>query len=308
MTPQPNHDRPLVPLSPTIRAALWMIGAIVSFTAMAVAGRAVSLDLDTFEIMLYRSVIGIFIVLGIASLAGTRDQIRVRKLGLHLVRNISHFAGQNLWFYSITVIPLAQVFALEFTSPLWVMLLAPLVLNERLTRSRVIAAVLGFIGILVVARPSPETFEIGLLTAALAALGFAGSAVFTRRLTRTETITCILFYLVLMQAGLGLLTAGFDGDIALPTAANWPWIALISVAGLVAHFCLTTALALAPATIVMPIDFTRLPVIAIVGMLLYAEPLDPYVLLGAAIIFAANYYNIWRSTRAQGTAATSIKT
>ena len=284
-------------LSPTIRASLWMIGAIVSFTSMAVAGRAVSLDLDTFEIMMFRSMIGIVIVVIVASLAGTLRQVRMQKLGLHFVRNISHFAGQNLWFYSITVIPLAQVFALEFTSPLWVMLLAPLVLGERLTRSQAIAAVIGFIGILIVTRPSPETFEVGILTAALAAIGFAGSAVFTRKLTRTESITSILFFLTLMQAGLGLLFAGYDGDISLPTAANLPWVVLIAVAGLVAHFCLTTALSLAPATIVMPIDFTRLPVIAIVGVLLYAEPLDPYVLIGAVLIFAANYYNIWSSTR-----------
>jgi drug/metabolite transporter (DMT)-like permease len=284
-------------LSPTIRASLWMIGAIVSFTSMAVAGRAVSLDLDTFEIMMFRSLIGVVIVVVVASLAGTLRQVRMQKLGLHFVRNISHFAGQNLWFYSITVIPLAQVFALEFTSPLWVMLLAPLVLGERLTRSQAIAALVGFIGILIVTRPSPETFEVGILTAALAAIGFAGSAVFTRKLTRTESITSILFFLTLMQAGLGLLFAGYDGDIALPTANNLPWVVLIAVAGLVAHFCLTTALSLAPATIVMPIDFTRLPVIAIVGVLLYAEPLDPYVLIGAVLIFAANYYNIWSSTR-----------
>jgi drug/metabolite transporter (DMT)-like permease len=284
-------------LSPTVRASLWMIGAIVSFTSMAVAGRAVSLDLDTFEIMMFRSLIGFVIVVIVASLAGTLRQIRAQKLGLHFVRNISHFAGQNLWFYSITVIPLAQVFALEFTSPLWVMLLAPLVLGERLTRSQAITAVIGFVGILIVTRPSPETFEVGILTAALAAVGFAGSAVFTRKLTRTESITSILFFLTVMQAGLGLLFAGYDGDIALPTANNLPWVVLIAVAGLVAHFCLTTALSLAPATIVMPIDFTRLPVIAIVGVLLYAEPLDPYVLIGAVLIFAANYYNIWSSTR-----------
>lgn len=287
-----------MPLSPTIRASLWMIGAIVSFTSMAVAGRAVSLDLDTFEIMMFRSFIGIVIVVVVAGFAGTLNQIRAQKLGLHFVRNISHFAGQNLWFYSITVIPLAQVFALEFTSPLWVMLLAPLVLGERLTRSQAIAAVIGFVGILVVTRPSPDTFEIGLLTAALAAVGFAASAVFTRKLTRTESITCILFYLTVMQAGLGIVFAGYDGDIALPTAANLPWVVLIACAGLVAHFCLTTALSLAPATIVMPIDFTRLPVIAVVGVLLYAEPIDPFVLLGAVLIFGANYYNIWSSTRA----------
>lgn len=99
-------------LSPTIRACLWMIGAIVSFTSMAVAGRAVSLDLDTFEIMMYRSLLGVIIVITIASIAGTLREVRAQKLGLHFIRNVSHFAGQNLWFYSITVIPLAQVLSL----------------------------------------------------------------------------------------------------------------------------------------------------------------------------------------------------
>lgn len=286
-------------MSDTVKAALWMTGAIVSFTSMAIAGRAVSLDLDTFEIMLYRSLIGVVIVLIVATLAKTREQITFRNIPLHLVRNISHFAGQNLWFYSITVIPLAQVFALEFTSPLWVIVLSPLVLGERLTPMRVLAATIGFIGILVVTRPSPETYHIGQVTAALAAIGFAGSAVFTRKLTRSETITCILFYLTIMQSAFGLICAGIDGDIALPTAQNWPWIVLIACAGLLAHFCLTTALSMAPATVVMPIDFARLPVIAVVGMALYGEALDVLVFLGAALIFGGNYLNIWSETRKQ---------
>ncbi|MDA7426990.1 DMT family transporter [Primorskyibacter aestuariivivens] len=291
-------------MSDTIKAAIWMTGAIVSFTSMAIAGRAVSLDLDTFEIMLYRSLIGVVIVMSVATFARTRRQITARNIPLHLMRNISHFAGQNLWFYSITVIPLAQVFALEFTLPLWVILLSPLVLGERLTPLRVLAALIGFAGILVVTRPSPDTFQFGQLTAALAAIGFAGSAVFTRRLTRTETITCILFYLTVMQSAFGLICAGIDGDIALPTAANWPWIGLIACAGLLAHFCLTTALSMAPATVVMPIDFARLPVIAIVGMLVYNEALDPFVFVGALLIFGGNYLNIWSETRRQPQIAT----
>lgn len=278
-------------------AALWMIGAIASFTAMAIAGRAVSFELDTFEIMMYRSFVGVVIVLAVSGVAGTWGQITRRNLGLHLVRNLSHFAGQNLWFYSITVIPLAQVFALEFTSPLWVIVLSPLVLGERLTPVRALAAVIGFIGILIVARPTPETLQFGQVTAALAAIGFAGSAIFTRKLTRTETITCILFYLTVMQAVFGLICAGYDGDIALPSAASLPWLALIGCAGLVAHFCLTTALGLAPATVVMPIDFTRLPLIALVGMALYGEALDLWIIIGALVIFGGNYLNIWAETR-----------
>ncbi|WP_417724107.1 DMT family transporter [Salipiger sp.] len=281
----------------TLKACLWMIGAIVSFSSMALAGRAVSLDLDTFEIMLYRSLIGFALVVIGISATGRLHEITTRHMGLQIVRNLCHFTGQNFWFFAITVIPLAQVFALEFTAPLWAILLSTLVLGERLTKPRVIAAAIGFVGILVVTRPSPETFSFGLVAAAMAALGFAGSAVFTRKLTRSETILCILFWLTLTQAVFGLICAGYDGDIAFPAASSWPFVVIIALAGLVAHFCLTTALSLAPAAVVMPIDFTRLPVIALAGMLLYAEPLDPWVFLGAGIIFAANYYNILRESR-----------
>ena len=284
-------------MSPTVQACLWMSGAIISFTSMAVAGRAVSLDLDTFEIMMYRSAIGLCIVLTVAGAAGTLGQITRRHLGLHFIRNVCHFTGQNLWFYALTIIPLAQLFALEFTSPLWVLLLSPLLLGERLTRARAFAALCGFIGVLIVARPSVDTVNVGLIAAAASAVGFAGSILFTKLLTRTETITCILFYLTLIQLGLGLLAAGYDGEIAIPGADNLPWLVLIGCAGLLAHFCITKALSLASATVVIPIDFLRLPVIAIVGMAFYAEPLDLWVFVGAAVIFMANYINIWVETR-----------
>lgn len=284
-------------MSNTLKAALWMTGAIASFSTMAVAGRAVSFELDTFEIMMYRSFVGVLIVLAVSSLAGTRRQIRANKLGTHFIRNIGHFAGQNLWFYAITVVPLAQVFSVEFTAPIWAMLMAVVILREALTRARIIAAAIGFVGILVVARPWGDGFDPNIVFPALAAIGFAISAVFTRLLTRTETITTILFWLTVMQAVFGLVCAGIDGDIALPSATTTPWLVLIGCAGLLAHFCLTTALSLAPASVVMPIDFARLPVIAIVGMVVYAEPLDPWVLLGAALIFAGNYYNILVETR-----------
>ncbi len=288
---QPAQQAPL-------RAAVWMIGAIVSFTSMAVAGRALAGLHDTFEILAYRSLVGICIVLAIGGWAGTLGQITRRSLHIHLIRNACHFVGQNLWFFAIISAPLAQVFALEFTSPLWVAVLAPLILKEALTRTRAIAAALGFVGVLFVAQPF-DGFELtpGLLAAALAAIGFAGSALFTRLLTRTETITCILFYLTLMQAVFGLVCAGFDGQMNLPTLQTLPWLVLVGCAGLVAHFCLTTALSLAPASVVMPIDFARLPIIAVVGMAFYGEPLQWAVLAGAAVIFAANWVNIRHETR-----------
>ncbi|MCG6904210.1 MAG: DMT family transporter [Rhodobacter sp.] len=276
-----------------------MIGAIVSFTSMAIAGRALAGLHDTFEIMTYRSLLGVVIVIVVGGWAGTLGQIRRDRLGLHLIRNTWHFAGQNLWFFAITAAPLAQVFALEFSTPIWATLMAPFFLGERLTRIRSISAALGFVGILIVARPeSGVALTPGLVAAGCAAICFAGAAISTRLLTRNQSITCIMFYLTLIQAVFGLITSGYDGDIGLPTAASAPWLAIVGVAGLVAHFCMTKALSMAPAAVVMPIDFARLPIIALVGVTLYNEPLEWAVLFGAVIIFTANYLNIRSETRA----------
>ncbi len=275
-----------------LAAAAWMSGSILSFSAMAVAGRAVSPVLDTFELMTWRSIIGLVIVVAVAGAMGLLRDIRSDRLGTHLIRNVFHFTGQNLWFYALTVIPLAQVFALEFTSPLWVILLSPLLLREGITRTRLLAAAVGFAGILVVARPGISTIDAGVLAAAGSAIGFAGSAIFTKRLTRHEGIVSILFWLTVMQTVFGLAGSAVDGDVALPTMAVMPWLVLLGIAGLVAHLCLTQALRLAPAAIVMPLDFARLPVIAVVGMLMYDEPIDLLVFVGAAIIFFGNWINL----------------
>ncbi|MCE8005831.1 DMT family transporter [Aestuariivita sp.] len=274
-----------------------MTGAIVAFSSMAVAGRAVSDQHDTFEIMMYRSFVGLIVVLVVVTLTRRWEEITRRSMGTHLVRNAAHFTGQNLWFYAVTLIPLAQVFALEFTTPLWVIVLSPLVLGERLTALRALAALIGFVGILIVARPSPETISIGVITAASSAIFFATTIMFTRKLTRTETVACILFWLTMMQAVMGFVASGYDGDIALPTAHTAPWLVMIGLAGLLAHYCITNALSIAPATVVVPFDFARLPAIAVVGVLLYDEALDIWVMVGAVVIFAAIYLNIWTETR-----------
>ncbi|MBF9050315.1 EamA family transporter [Roseobacter sp. HKCCD9010] len=287
----------VAPASNPGRAAIWMIGAIISFSAMAVAGRAVAVELDTFELMTYRSAVSLILVLAIGGMAGTLGQITRRNLRLHGIRNLAHFTGQNLWFYAITVVPLAQVFALEFTSPLWVMILAALFLGERLTRLKIGVGILGFVGVLIVLQPGSVPLSPGMIAAALAAICFAATAIFTKFLTRTESITCILFYLATIQLAFGLVVCLIDGEMALPSLSVAPWVVLVGIAGLTAHFCMTMALSIAPASVVMPVDFVRLPAIALVGMILYDEPLQLAVFLGAALIFAANYANILDETR-----------
>ena len=278
-------------------AAVWMLGAVASFTLMAVAGRAVSLSLDTFEIMAWRSIVGILIVGSLITLRGRWGVVNLRNPGLHLGRNICHFSAQNLWFYAIFSIPLAQVFALEFTAPLWALVLSPFLLGERWTRARAVAAALGFAGILLVARPGAAPVTPGLISAAACAVGFALTYIFTKKLTAKVETACILWWMVVMQAVFGFICAGWDGDIALPSAQNAPWVTLIGGAGLMAHFCIANALRLAPATLVMPFDFLRLPVIELVGMIFYDEPIGPLVIVGAALILTGNYFNIRAESR-----------
>ena len=280
-----------------LQAALWMVGAIFSFSSMAIAGRALSDDLDSFEMMMFRSFIGLFIILIIGVATGKIREVRFDRLPLHFLRNLGHFIGQNLWFSAIPLITLAQVFALEFTTPIWVVIFAVLFAGESLTRARALAVALGFIGALLVARPGVGGDPFGLALAAASAIGFACSIVTTRMLTRTETVLGVLFWLTVMQAVMGIIATGWDGDIAWPSAQNWPWVVLIGCAGLLAHTCVTNALKVAPAIVVTPMDFLRLPAIAIVGAMFYAEPLNIWVLLGAVLIFGGNYANLLSETR-----------
>lgn len=273
-------------------AAFWMLGSIASFTLMAVAGREMAGTLNTFEIMTYRSIIGLALVAGYGVYAGHLPGLKPRRLKMHLTRNLFHFAGQNLWFYSLALIPLAHVFAFEFTVPIWVALLAPLFLGEAMTRRRVFATLLGFLGILLVARPGLAPLGSGHFAVMMAAVCFAATYLTTKSLSASETVWSILFWLTLTQLGFGVLCALAAGGLSAPPMSHVHWVILIGLCGLTAHLSITAALSLAPATIVAPMDFLRLPLIATVGMMLYDEPLEVAVFAGAALIFLANLMNL----------------
>ena len=268
-----------------------LVAVMIPVCAMAGAGRELSAELDTFEIMFWRSLVGMPIVLALAAASGGLPGLRTRRSGLHLTRNVFHFAAQNLWFFALAAIPLAQVFALEFTTPLWVLLLAPLVLGERLTRTALLAVGLGFVGILIITRPGVVPLEIAHGAALLAAVGFAAQVLATRALAATESTLCVLWWMTTSQMLMGALCAA-PGTFVAPSQTLLPWLALIGVCGIAGHFCITSALRAAPASAVSPMDFARLPTIAVVGALLYGEAIEAAVFLGGALIVVGNVLNL----------------
>jgi len=266
-----------------------MAGWLSALLLMTVAGRELSGELPVFVIMLFRSLIALAILSPIVLWQGGRP-LRTRRLGSHLARNFVHYSAQYCWFYALSLIPIARVVAIEFTMPIWTAILAAVFLSERLSLSRIAAVGLGFIGILIIVRPGVEAIGLGEMTALYAALAFAVAMILTKSLTRTESALTVIVYMFIIQTLVGLLPA--LSVWTWPSAAAWPWVIVVGLAGSVSHFCLAKAIASAEATVVVPMDFLRVPLTALLGWLLYAEKIDIWLALGAGLILCGNLLNL----------------
>jgi len=281
----------------SLRAALWMGGALLSFSIMAIGARELLARMGVFEILFLRSLVSLVMVLALVPRYGI-GALHTARLGMHALRNVCHFGGQYAWVYAIGALPLATVFAIEFTMPVWTAVLATLILGERLNRGRVTMLVLGLAGIAIILRPGLSIVEPAAFVMLLGSLAYALTMIATKRLSVNDSPLVVLFWMSLIQMPLGLIPA--LPAWVWPRAADLPWIVFVGVAGFTAHYCLTRAFRLADATVVVPIDFLRLPLIAVVGALAYGEPIDPAVMLGAAVIFAGTYYSLRREARGAG--------
>jgi len=279
-------------LPPVFRAALWMVGTLSSFTAMGVGGRELGHTMAAPEVSFFRAFGGFVLVLFLLwrSRAGF-TQLRTRRLPLHVARNVFHFGGQTLWFLGLTLMPIAIVFSLEFTIPIWSAIFAGLFLGERMNLGRAVAVGFGFVGVLVIVQPGMEAFNPNSIVVLVAAILFAASNICTKPLSKTDTPLAIILYMNVIQMPLGLIASGYFGWV-WPSVANLPWIVVVGVAGLSAHFCMTRAFMLADATVVLPFDYLRLPLAAIIGYLAYNEQVGLALVLGAAIIFCGNFYSL----------------
>lgn len=266
-----------------------MGGALVSFMAMAVSARELSAELGTFQILFIRSLIGLLVLTLLLSRSGWH-QLATANVGLHFARNIAHYAGQFGWFYAIAFIPLAAVFAIETTTPIWTAVFAVLLLGERITRARFTAIFLGFAGVLLILRPGTAVIHPAAVAALLGAVAFGLSITLTKKLAARDTPMAILFYMALIQLPLGLLPATFNWvNPALPL---WPWLIVVGLTSLTAHYCMVRALAIADATVVIPMDFLRLPLISLVGFVMYNERIEWFLFAGAALVLAGNLVNV----------------
>ena len=274
-----------------IRSTLWMIGALTSFCLMAVGARELNGQISVFQILFFRSIVGLLVLLPIILLSKRRGFLFPKRLNLHVVRNLFHFAGQYGWFLGIGLLPLATVFAIEFTVPFWTIIISYLFLKESITVKKIIAVLLGILGVIVIVQPSLDVAHYGSLIVLGAAICYAFSHVATKSLSNTEHPLTIIFMMCLVQAPLGLLL--FIEGWTTPVGVEWLWLTIIGLTALSAHYCMTKAMQYAEVTFVVTMDMFRLPLISLIGVLLYSEHFSVALVLGMLLIVAGNSVNIY---------------
>jgi drug/metabolite transporter (DMT)-like permease len=214
----------------------------------------------------------------------------------HVGRNVVHYFAQFAWFLALTMIPLAQLISIEFTMPVWTAVFAALFLGERIGGLKVVSIILGILGVAIIVRPGLDHVDPGQLIALAAAVGFGISVTMVKGLTRHDSVLTIIFWMLVIQIVLGLVPALWVWT--WPSAAVWPWIVVIAVCGTFSHYCMAKAMTHADATIVVPMDFLRVPLSALLGYMLYNEFLDVWTVAGALLILFGNALNL----RGAGTA------
>jgi len=271
-------------------AALWMAGWLALMVIVAVAGREAVRELNVFQVMELRSTLGFLMLYPLVRRNGGFAAMRTARPVQHIGRNLIHYGAQLGWFFALTLIPIGQVVSIEFTMPIWTAILAAGFLGEHMTPAKILAIVLGLIGVVIIVRPVTGEVNPGQLIALCAAVGFGISVAMMKSLTRTERTIAIIFWMLVIQSA-----AGFFPSLYVwrwPSAWVWGYLTVIAFCGTFSHYCMARAMLYADATVVLPMDFLRVPLTAIAGWLIYAERLDLFTVIGAALILGGNLLNL----------------
>jgi drug/metabolite transporter (DMT)-like permease len=271
-------------------AALWMAGWLALMLIITVAGRETVRELNVFQIMLVRSSLGLLMLYPLVRRSGGFAAMKTSRPLQHIGRNLIHYSAQLGWFVALTLIPLGQVVSIEFTMPIWTAILAASFLGEHMSAAKISAIVLGVVGVVIIVRPVAGEINPGQLIALAAAVGFGISVAMMKSLTRTEKTLTIIFWMLVIQSAAGFFPALYVWQ--WPSAYAWGWMVVIAFCGTFSHYCMARAMLYADATVVLPMDFLRVPLSAAAGWLIYSERLDAFTVLGAALILTGNLLNL----------------
>ena len=266
---------------------MFMLGAMILFSTMGVFIKLSSSQLHPLEVVFFRNFLALFFLTPwIFHQRATVFKSNRKKL--YTLRAVFNVVGMAAGFTALTLIPLAEATALSFTAPLFATLGAVLILGEIVRQRRIIAIFFGFVGMLIILRPGIEAVSPGALLAIANAITIAITVLIVKKLTTTEKPITIVAYMALLQTPMALIPALFYWE--WPSLITWTWLFCLAGAGTIGHLMYTKAIQLAEVSQLQPIDFVRLPIIALFGYIVFAEQPSIWVWIGGAVIFLSTAY------------------
>ncbi len=276
------------------RGMLFMVLATLALTGMHALVRFLSAEMHAFEITFFRNLFGLLIMAPLMLRAGV-EELKSRQPRLHLIRSCFGILAMALWFYGLSVVPIAEATALSFTAAIFGSVAAALVLGERMRLRRWTAVLTGFAGALIILRPGLQSVQPGAWIVLASSVFWALALVTVKKLSSTDSTVCIV-------AWNSVLLTVFSLPLALPVwvapnAGQLGWLLVVGLLATLGHLAMTNAFRLADATAVFPVDFTRLLWASLLGFLLFAEVPDAATWVGGAVIFASTTYITFRERR-----------
>ena len=275
-------------LSAPVRGAMWMVLSCACFAGMTAAIRPASEGLHSFEVVFFRNAFGLLMLAPMVLRAGL-GTLRTANLNLHLFRAACFLGAMLCWFTAIKDgIPLADAIALNFLAPIFITIMAALVLRERVRARRWTAIAIGFAGALIILRPGIQEISLPAILVLGDAAIWSISAIIIRRLTKTDSSLTIVAHMFIWVTPVSFVLALFVWTG--PSWINLFWLFVMSLCSTMGHVALTRAFAAAEASVVIPFDYTRLVFGTTLGFLAFGEVPDRWTILGAAVIIGSSLY------------------
>ena len=274
-----------------IRGITLMFVSTFFFAAMHAIIRYLTDHLHPFEVAFFRNLFGLIFVIPWFIRFGLQP-LRTNHLKLHVYRSLVNVVAMFSFFYALSITPLAEVTALGFTAPIFATVLAVLFLGETVRLRRWTAVIVGFIGTLIILRPGFNEIGLGQLLVLNSTIFWAVALLIIKTVGRHDSSVTIITYMSLLQLPISLIPALF-----VWTWPSWdllPWLLAIGLLGGGAQWLMTESLRVADTSVVMPIDFCKLPWTALLAYLAFAQVPDIFVWIGGTVIFASALYIAYR--------------
>jgi len=281
------NPAPALPVATPLRAALLMLGSTLAFGLMAIAIRYATRYVPTQEVAFFRNAFGLLALMPMLIRPGSAP-LKTQQLPRYFLRSAIGLASMLCAFWAIGHLPISQAISLSYSTPLFVTIAAVLWLGETVRMRRWAAVIIGFIGVLIIVRPGSTSFTPGTLVAVGAAVLSSLVAIQIKQLTRVDSADTVVFYTYVFWVPLSLVPALFVW--VWPTGLAWVWLVATGVLGTLGQLLWTRALRLGEVSALTPISFMQLPLVSLLGWLLFNEALDRWTVIGAGIILGANAY------------------